>query len=168
MKNITTKMLAVLFSIILILSFCSCKAKDKIISTSSTPVATKNSRTLLRATTASDDLDNIESIKILLDSCATGAPIITDKKDMAFLQSYTYSHYRSDKRENWDQWLKDNSVLCLNVVTKTYGESSLYLMQDGSIAIAQMCGDSEVPDISYDFYTTDKDDMLTKENLEKF
>ncbi len=44
--------------------------------------------------------------------------------------------------------------------------SNLTNMQDKSIAIQQMCGDSEVPIISYDFYTADEENQLTKEKLE--
>ena len=87
---------------------------------------------------------------------------------MEFLQKYTYSHYRTDKRENWDGWLKENSDLSLTVITKSLATTNLYLMKDGSIAIAQMCGDSEVPEITYNFYTADNDDIITKEKLESF
>ncbi len=178
----TIKMLAIFFLIIILLIFCSCKEKNAISHTSSDPLTTESTNltadnqlvtdaertsVLLRTVTASDDLDNVKSIAILDETCIVLSTLI-DKEDMEFLQKYTYSHYRTDKRENWDEWLKNNSVLCLNVDTKTCGVSSLYLMQDGSIAIQQMCGDSEVPEISYDFYIADEEDKLTKEKLENF
>ena len=122
--------------------------------------------TLLRNMTASDDLNHIESIKILSGTCATGAPVITDKKDLEFLQKYTYSHYRSTKKEYAEQLLSDKTDFGLEVVTKTGEKIYLYVMQDGSIAKRQMCGDSEVPEIAYDFYTADKENQLTKEKLE--
>lgn len=124
--------------------------------------------TLLRNMTASDDLNNIDNIKILSGTCATDAPVITDKKDLQFLQKYTYSHYRCTKKEYAEQLLKDKSNFSLEVVTKTGEKIYLYVMQDGSIATRQMCGDSEVPEISYDFYTADKDNTLTKEKIENF
>ena len=163
----TIKILAVLFSIALALTLCSCNKKD-ITQLSSTSTTTQNSRTLLRTKTASDDISNIERIKILSGSCATGAPVITEKNDLQFLQKYTYSHYRSAKKENSEQLLKDKTDFSLEVVTKAETKFYLYVMQDGSIAIAQMCGDSEVPDIAYDFYTADKKNTLTKEKLESF
>lgn len=122
--------------------------------------------TLLRNMTASDDLNNIENIKILSGTCATGAPVITDKNDLQFLEKYTYSHYRCTKKEYAEQILKDKTDFGLVVVTKTGEEIHLYVMQDGSIAKRQMSGDSEVPEISYDFYTADEEDTLTKEKLE--
>ncbi len=173
----TLKIFAILFSVVVVLTFCSCKAKDESSHTSSTPKTEKSStiidsqsvdtasETLLRRISAAEDLNTIVSITILSDTDNTA---ITDKVAMDFLKKYTFSHTREDKRENWDGWLKENSILTLVVDTKTQGEYYLYLMQDGSIAIQVMCGDSEVPDLSYDFYVANKDDMLTKEKLEKF
>lgn len=161
----TIKILAVLFSVAIVLTLCSCKSKDKIPETSSTSEITETSNTLLSQLYANNDLNNIKNITISLSTCAV-IPPLTDKDDMEFLQKYTYSHYRTDKRENWDGWLKENSDLSLTVITKSLATTNLYLMKDGSIAIAQMCGDSEVPEISYDFYMADKEYMLTKEKLE--
>lgn len=161
----TIKILAVLFSVAIALTLCSCNKKDET-QLSSAPTTTQNSRTLLRAMTASDDISNIEEIKILSGTCATGAPVITDKNDLQFLQKYTYSHYRVTKKEYAEQLLKDKTDYSLEVVTNTGEKIYLYIMQDGGIAIRQMCGDSEVPEIAYDFYTADKENTLTKEKLE--
>ncbi len=122
--------------------------------------------TLIRRITADDDLNNIGGIRVISSSCTIGAPIINDTSDMKFLQKYTYSHYRTTKKELENQLLKDKTNYSFEVVTKNQSKYFLYLMQDGSIAIQQMCGDSEVSEISYDFYTADKEDMLTKEKLE--
>ncbi len=162
----TIKILAVLFSAAIALTLCSCSKKDKT-QLSSTPTTTKNSRTLLRTMTASDDISNIAEIKIISGTCATGAPVITHKEDLQFLQKYTYSHYRCTKKEYAEQLLKDKTDFNLEVVTKAGENFYLYVMQDGSIAIAQMCGDSEVPEIAYDFYTADKENTLTEEKLEE-
>lgn len=173
MKNRIIKLFAVLFSIVIVFTLCSCKVKDEISQVSSTPTTSADSQpldnnasnTLLSRMYADNDLNNIKNITISLSTCVALSPL-TDKEDMEFLQKYTYSHYRTDKRENWDGWLKDNSDLSLTVMTENLVTTDLYLMKDGSIAIAQMCGDSEVPEISYDFYTADKADILTKEKLE--
>lgn len=121
--------------------------------------------TLLRNMTASDDLNNIDSITVLDETCIA-KPYPMDKDNIEFLQKYTYNHYRVTKKEYAEQLLKDKTEFGLKIITKTGEEIYLYIMQDGSIAIAQMCGDSEVPDISYDFYTADKENQLTKEKLE--
>ncbi len=121
--------------------------------------------TLLRNMTASDDLNNIDSITVLDETCIA-KPYPMDKDNIEFLQKYTYSHYRVTKKEYAEQLLKDKTEFGLKIITKTGEEIYLYIMQDGSIAIAQMCGDSEVPEIAYDFYTADKENRLTKEKLE--
>lgn len=121
--------------------------------------------TLLRNITASDDLNNIDSITVLDETCIA-KPYPMDKDNIEFLQKYTYNHYRVTKKEYAEQLLKDKTEFGLKIITKTGEEIYLYVMQDGSIAIRQMCGDSEVPDISYDFYTADKENQLTKEKLE--
>lgn len=121
--------------------------------------------TLLRNITASDDLNNIDSITVLDETCIA-KPYPMDKDNIEFLQKYTYNHYRVTKKEYAEQLLKDKTEFGLKIITKTGEEIYLYIMQDGSIAIRQMCGDSEVPDISYDFYTADKENQLTKEKLE--
>ncbi len=161
----TIKIFTILFSVIFALSLCSCKEKDKT-QLSSTPTTTPNSRTLLWAISASDNLNNIGGIRIVTASCTIGAPVINDKADMEFLQNYTYSNSRTTKKGLENQLLKDKTNYSFEVVTKNQSKYFLYLMQDGSIAIQQMCGDSEVSEISYDFYTADKEDMLTKEKLE--
>ncbi|MBQ6884413.1 MAG: hypothetical protein IJN56_01600 [Clostridia bacterium] len=178
MKN-AVKVFAVLFSILILLTFCSCKVDDTSDLTSSTPQQTQSTntltnsqtiddataKTLLHRISANDDINTIECITVS-DKTSTEFPTLINKQDMTFLQKYTYSHYRTDKRENWDGWLQENSILRLTVDTKNQGEYYLYLIQDGSIAIQQMCGDSEVPEISYDFYTANKENQLTKEKLE--
>lgn len=121
--------------------------------------------TLLRNMTASDDLNNIDSI-IILDKTCIAKPYPMDKDNIEFLQKYTYSHYRVTKKEYAEQLLKDKTDYSLEVVTNTGEKIYLYIMQDGSIAIRQMCGDSEVPEIAYDFYTANEEHRLTKENLE--
>ncbi len=121
--------------------------------------------TLLRNMTASDDLNNIDSITVLDETCIA-KPYPMDKDNIEFLQKYTYSHYRVTKKEYAEQLLKDKTEFSLKIITKTGEEIYLYIMQDGSIAKAQMSGDSEVPDIAYDFYTADKEYMITQEKLE--
>lgn len=165
MKKLT-KIFTVLFLIIIIFTFCSCKSSDKTPTTSSTPVTTKNTRTLLLAITASDDLNNIGGIKIVSSSCTIGSPIISNTSDMAFLQNYTYSHSNTTKKALEQQLLKDKTNYSFEVVTQSGSKYFLYLMNDGSIATKQMCGDSQVSDVSYDFYTADKKDTLSKEKIE--
>ncbi len=174
----TIKIFAIFFSVVILLTFCSCKATDKAQLSSSIPALQENSNThignidynstLLRRMDATNKIENIESIKILSGSCATGAPVLTNKNDFEFLQKYIHSHDRTDKKENWDAWLKENTDFCLEIDTKQQGEYYLYLTKDGSIAVQQMCGDSEVPEITYEIYTADANDVLTKEKLEKF
>ena len=180
MKN-AIRVFAVLFSILILLTFCSYKADDTTDLTSSTPQQAQSTnaptnsqtvddtiaKTLLHRISANEDINTIECITIS-DKTSTEFSSLINKQDMTFLNKYTYSHYRTDKRENWDGWLQENSILRLTVDTKSQGEYYLYLIQDGSIAIQQMCGDSEVPEISYDFYTADKENTLTKEKLESF
>lgn len=169
----TIQILAVLFSVVIVLALGSYKANYETQLSSLTPepkeIANNNSNnhTLLRTMSAIDEISNIESITILDETCIA-VPLLTNKENMEFLQKYTYSHYRSDKRENWDGWLEENSDFSLKVNTKTQGEYCLFVMNDGSIAVAQMCGDSQVPEISYDFYTADKNDVISREKLEKF
>lgn len=158
------KIFAVL--LLIIFAFCSCKSNDKIPTTSSTPTTTESKRTLLLAITASDNLNNIGGIKIVSSSCTVGSPIISNKSDMAFLQNYTYSHSSTTKKALEQQLLKDKTNYNFEVVTQSGSKYFLYLMNDGSIATKQMCGDSEALDISYDFYTADKKDTLTKEKIE--
>jgi hypothetical protein len=160
------KVFTLFFLIVIMFSFCSCKSKNKISTTSSIPTTTQNTRTLLLAMTASDNLDNIGGIRIVSSSCTIGSPIISNKNDMEFLQNYTYSHSRTTKKALEQQLLKDRTNYSFEVVTPNGSKYFLYLMQDGSIATKQMCGDSGVADISYDFYTADKKDILTKEKLE--
>ena len=85
---------------------------------------------------------------------------------MTFLQNYTYSHSSTTKKALEQQLLKDKTNYSFEVVTQIGTKYFLYLMNDGSIATKQMCGDSQVSDISYDFYTADKNDTLTKEKVE--
>lgn len=155
------KMFSILFFIVVALTFSSCKANR----TSSAHNNIQNSDTLLRRISATDDLNNIENISILSGTDSNGA-ILTDKSAFEFLPEYTYSHTHSDRREIWDKRLTDATDVALAVSTKTCGIQYIYLINDGSIAIQVMCGDSEVPELSYDFYTADNDNMLTKEKLE--
>lgn len=160
------KLFAILFSLFIMLICCSCKTKDNVNIASSTPAQKENSKTLLRVMSASGEIENIESITLLYEDGTTASQVINNKADMEFLQKYTFSHSRTDKRERWDEWLKENKNFCIKVDTKIQGAYQLYVMQDGSIAIQQMCGDSEVPEIAYDFYKADKENVLTKENFE--
>lgn len=166
MKNVY-KTLAVIFSIIAILTFCSCNANNDADSATSLPVLEEDStipQTLIHRISANDDLDTIESIIICEETCTSISPLM-DKDNFDFLQKYTFSHTKTDKRENWNIWIKENSTLTLTVKTKTQGEYSLYLIGDGTIAIQEMCGDSEVPEITYEFYEAEKQDILVKESI---
>lgn len=163
MKN-AIKILAILFSSIFILNLCSCKSNNQT-DLSSAITTTKNSRTLLLTMTASDDLANIGGVRIVTSSCTVGAPIISDKADLTFLQNYTYSYYKTTKKTLEQQLLKNKTNYSFEVVTQNGSKYFLYLMSDGSIAMKQMCGDIDALDVSYDFYTADKKHMLTKEKL---
>ena len=174
MKKISTFLLLVIFTLIL----CSCTQNPDVPSSSGTIAtqnedilpssdtnATQNSRTLLLAMTASDDLNNIGGIRIVTSSCTTGAPVISDKSDMKFLQDYTYSHSATTKKGLESQLLQNKTKYSFEVVTQSQSKHFLYLMQDGSIAIKTMCGDSEVQDVSYDFYTATEKNILTEEKI---
>ena len=165
------KIIAALFSAIVILTFCSCKTKNNIDSVSTVPVSKDDSsnvdnttQTLLRRISANSDLDTIERIMICEETCTSVSPLM-DKQNFVFLQKYTFSHTKTDKRENWPDWLKTNSTLTITINTKTQGTYSLYLIGNGSIAIQEMCGDSETPEITYEFYTAKDEDVLKKENI---
>lgn len=123
-------------------------------------------KTLLHRITENDNIDDIGGIRVSSSSCTVGSPVINDKTNMTFLQKYTYSHYRTTNKDFANQLLKDKTNFTLEVVTKRQSKYYLYLMQDGSIAVEQMSGDSEVPDITYEFYTADKEHTLTKQKLD--
>ena len=169
----TIRLLAILFSAIILFSLCSCKTRENTDLTSSTSILKETSpnednstdtQLLLRRISANGDLNTIESIIVREETCTDNAPFM-DKENFDFLQKYSFSHTKTDKRENWYGWLKENSTLTLTVTTKTQGDYLLYLIQDGSIAIQEMCGDSEAPEITYEFYKAETQDVLTKENI---
>lgn len=166
------KLFALLFAIFTALTFASCKAKDDVGHTSSAPIVEQQNddisneqQTLLKRIIVSQDLNAIKNITIS-DATNDSTATITDKDKMAFLQKYEFSKTLTDKRENWDVWLKENSTLNLLVDTTMQGEYNLYLINDDSIAIQEMCGDSEVPEITYEFYVAEEKDRLTKEILQ--
>ena len=163
MKEMKRIFLFVLCIILLIcLSACSSSSSQQ---NSNLSEITQNSNegTLIRALTATDTADTIQSFEITHEY-NTNPTLITNKDDLKFLEKYTYSHiYPSDKLH--ELFLFPNNYF---ITIEVNGfKNKLYLMKDGSIAIKQMCGDSSITDVPYEVYTADDQYMLNQESLIK-
>ncbi len=147
--------------LILCLGLCACqKAEPPESNNSNLNSFDEYETTLIRNLTASEDVSNIESLKIEYKNAAE--PIdVTEKNDLNFLKEYTYG---GDFPTNRLHELYVYPPHCLITVNESI---KLYLLEDGSIAKQVMSGDSEVPEDerTYEIYTAEKENMLTKEKL---
>lgn len=128
---------------------------------SSEGIQNENEASLIRALTATDDVAAIQSFEIINEYSAN-TTIISDNNDLNFLKKYYYSHiYPTDELHKLFTF-PNNQII--NVKVNDY-INTLYLMKDGSIAMKQMCGDSEVEEVSYEVYKADDQYMLDEKRL---
>lgn len=124
-------------------------------------IQNENKASLIRALTATDDVTAIQSFEIINEYSANPT-MISDNNDLNFLKKYYYSHtYPTDELHKLFTF-PNNQII--NVKVNDY-INTLYLMKDGSIAMQQMCGDSEVEEVSYEVYKADNQYMLDEERL---
>ncbi len=116
---------------------------------------------LLRALRGTNDITEIESLKIIYDNNSKEA-VITDIKDWEFLKKYvdvdTVSYSEKEK-------LIASPKTSLLVIGRS--EGTIYLLNDGRIIIQVMCGDSEVKeeDRNFDIYKAEEKYMLSESKL---
>ncbi len=153
-----------LLTICVLLLFClsACNLMQSTQSNnSSESVQNENKASLIRALTATDDVTTIQSFEIISEYSAN-TTIISDNNDLNFLKKYYYSHiYPTDELHKLFTF-PNNQII--NVKVNDY-INTLYLMKDGSIAMKQMCGDSEVEEVSYEVYKADDQYILDEKRL---
>lgn len=150
------------FAMCIILLFClsACKTKQPA-NDSSTTDTVEQSVSLVRVLTATDDVKNIESFEIVH---RYGDPTeITNKDDLKFLEKYYYSNVYEGELHELLTFPKNQRI---NIKVNGYS-NTLYLMDDGSIVISEMKGDSEVKETSFEVYKAESGYMLNSKNLIK-
>ncbi len=149
---------------LLIISVSACKPLDLHQRDNSSELSSQNSRTLIRRLTGTDNIQLIESLSILyLYSPETTA--ITENKDWTFLEKYAYSHIYPG--EELHELFTFPSKISIIEIKYNGFENQVYLMKDGSIVIKEMCGDSEVDEVTYEVYKADEKFALNEENLKR-
>lgn len=147
--------------LILCLGLCACqKAEPSESNNSNSNGSGEYKTTLIRNLTASEDVSNIESLKIEYKNAAE--PIdVTEKNDLNFLKEYTYGgDFPTDRLHE----LYVYPPHCLITVNESI---KLYLLEDGSIAKQVMSGDSEVSESqkTYEIYTASDENRLTENKI---
>ena len=122
---------------------------------------TQNEQTLIMALIGDDNTDAIDKIEIL--SGEYDVPVqISDKNDFAFLTQYYYSHLYPSEKFHELFLFPENSIMNVWI---NGAQSVMYLTQDGSIVIQEMCGDNGVEERNYEVYTAEDKYVLTEEKL---
>lgn len=149
--------------IAIILVLCLCSLLCSCHKTAPSQTDSTEQTTLIRSLTATEQIENIDSVEIHSEMCAEPI-LITDKKDLTFLQKYTADgDFPADRLHE----LYIYPPYCTLTVTVNGFEETLHLLEDGGIAKKVMCGDSGVPEAekSYEIYTADRKYRLTEERL---
>ncbi len=119
---------------------------------------------LLLTLTGTNDTSDIKIFQIIHKYGGVTTDI-TDKDDLAFLDKYIYSHQYPQNELHKLFTFPETQMI--KVETDFADYTTMYLMDDGSIAIQTMNGDSGVSEISYDVYTADNKDILDEKALIK-
>ena len=159
------KFLAFIICLLLILSASACTVSDTQSNDSSLQSSGENEldRNLLRALTGTNDVSKIKSLRIFHDNNLL-TTAITNSKDWAFLEKYVYCYSVSyEEKEKLISGTKTNTI---RIGTS---DGTIYLLNDGSIIIPEMCGDSGVKteDRDFEIYKADKKYILDEKALNK-
>ncbi len=154
------KFLSLALCVLLLLGLSACKSNKSKNKATSSDAAKDTTPSIVRALTATDDLTEIESFEIV-HKYSDYPTKITDIGDLEFLSKYFYSNaYEGQLHELYA--FPKNQIIYIYV--NGY-KNTLYLLEDGSIVMQEMNGDSESPDVSYEVYKSEAEYMLTAGRL---
>ena len=137
------KFITFIICMLLLLSASACTTSDSKPSDNSSKANTENSISLIRALRGTDNISVIKSLSIVHEY-GTDKTEITDSNDWTFIEKYTYSHIYPSEELSILFTFPGTNIIQIDDV----GEQ-LYLMKDGSIVKQEICGDSEVTNITY-------------------
>ncbi len=119
------------------------------------------SNPLLLALIGTNDVTKIEAFKIT-HKYGGATTDITDNTDLEFLKEYTYSHeYPMEDLHNLLIFPKNQLIQVISGNKK----QTMYLMDNGSIALQVTIENDGVTETKYDVYTAGSEYMLTEDKL---